>query len=741
MPIIPPRLDDRTYNDLVDEVLARIPAHTPEWTDPRQGDPGVTLVELFAWLTDALLYRVNLIPERQRLVFLRLLGMTMRPALPAGGVVSVQFDNKETRAPVAIRTRAAIEKPVHFETRSELTILPVAGEFYYKRRLSPQEKTQFAPVVPQLRQIYKLNRTPIPYIVTALFAGGQAEPNGFDLIQDTIDRTLWIAILTLKDKPSPEEKEQVRQSLGDGRQILNLGLIPSDDEMGLSEEIGPRAAIQHSWEISRIRDERTQSAAYTPLALIPDSDTTAGLTRPGVLRLILPAKELISAPDNDVRRVLAAGVGDMPPRIDDDGKAQRLIAWVRLQPRQALHSLRLSWVGINAVEIDARTTILGRLVAQSDGSADQEVRLPAAAIEPASLEIQVEEPGLGYRNWQRIDDLALAGRDAAVFSLDSEAGIVRFGNGVRGRIPFSGSRVRVAFMRAGGGAAGNLPAGALGELRGLELASGFPAPRLKVIQGVPTRGGQEAETLGQAEARIPAAFRHRDRTVTAEDYQRLALTVPGVRVGRVEVLPRFKPQQRLFEVPGVVSVLVLPYKDPAGAPNPRADRHFLETVHAYLDPRRPLATELYAIGCEYVPVGISIGLNIQDGAGVQTVTQAVEDALRRSLWPLAPGGGQGEGWELGRTVVNHELEVTIARVPGVSRVNGVNLFGPSGEDWRLIVPVGSGPAQITLARWQLPELLAVLVNPGGGPPTTLDPLPNPFADQDTIGVPVAPEEC
>ena len=63
----PPRLDDRSYDDLVDELVARIPAHTPEWTNPRPGDPGRTLIELFAWLGDALLYRVNLIPERQRL--------------------------------------------------------------------------------------------------------------------------------------------------------------------------------------------------------------------------------------------------------------------------------------------------------------------------------------------------------------------------------------------------------------------------------------------------------------------------------------------------------------------------------------------------------------------------------------------------------------------------------------------------------------------------------------------------
>ena len=83
MPIRPPALDDRSFDDLVADLVRRIPAHTPEWTDPRLGDPGRTLIELFAWLGDTILYRANLIPERQRLSFLRLLGQGMRPAQPA----------------------------------------------------------------------------------------------------------------------------------------------------------------------------------------------------------------------------------------------------------------------------------------------------------------------------------------------------------------------------------------------------------------------------------------------------------------------------------------------------------------------------------------------------------------------------------------------------------------------------------------------------------------------------------
>ena len=97
MPITPPALDDRSFDDLVGELVARIPAHTPEWTNPRLGDPGRTLIELFAWLGDSILYRANLVPERQRLVFLRLLGIPLQPAIPARTVVSLALKDESQK--------------------------------------------------------------------------------------------------------------------------------------------------------------------------------------------------------------------------------------------------------------------------------------------------------------------------------------------------------------------------------------------------------------------------------------------------------------------------------------------------------------------------------------------------------------------------------------------------------------------------------------------------------------------
>jgi predicted phage baseplate assembly protein len=753
MPIRPPALDDRSFDDLVDDLLARIPAHTPEWTNPRLGDPGRTLVELFAWLTDTLLYRANLIPERQRLEFLRLLGLQMRPAVAARGLVSIVLD-EDTAFPVSLQPFATVKGPVAFETRSELTVLPVTAEAYHKRSLTEREAGDLADVVDGLRQVYRLDDRPVPYVTTALFPGGAASAEGFDVVQSAVDGSLWLALLAAK----PELVDAVKETLGGTaearQQLLSVGVAPSIKVPALFEDIGPRARIPHVWEMSTGREISGEPEYLT----LEPLDGTEGLTRRGVVRLVLPRADDIGAPSNDVHLVPDAGVGDRPPRLDDPDKAARLVAWLRLRPTITLETLRLSWVGINAVEIDQRQSIAGRVVGQSTGAADQQVQLPGTGIDSETLVLQVEETDRGYQPWQLVDDLATMGRDASAFTLDSEAGTVRFGDGVRGRIPESGRRIRVGFMRAGGGLGGNLPPGLLTDISARQIDGQNVTRKLKVLQPMATDGGDDAETLDEAERRIPAVFRHRDRAVTEDDFRALAVEAPGVRVGRVEVLARFKPQQRRSGVPGVVSVMVLPFKTTLTPPNPRPDRPFLETVHGHLDARRPLATELYTIGCEYVPLGVSLGITIRDGFGRDTVITAVREAVRRFLWPLAPGGAALTGWPLGRPVRDREIEVAVAQVSGVSGVLGINLFERQADQWMLVeppltlhtktLPVDPGTltrpglvsqVELPLSPWQLPELLSVVVVADSEPPGTLRGVPTAFPGG--IAIPVVPDKC
>lgn len=80
MPLTLPNLDDRTYNELIDEARGLIPTYAPEWTNHNPSDPGITLLELFAFLTEQLLYRQNRITDANMYTFLKLLnGLEWQP--------------------------------------------------------------------------------------------------------------------------------------------------------------------------------------------------------------------------------------------------------------------------------------------------------------------------------------------------------------------------------------------------------------------------------------------------------------------------------------------------------------------------------------------------------------------------------------------------------------------------------------------------------------------------------------
>jgi len=755
MAILPPSLDDRRFDDLVEELISRIPAHTPEWTNPRLGDPGRTLIELFAWLGDALLYRANLIPERQRLVFLKLLGLGLRPAQPARGIVSLAFAKEAERDAHTLSPGGTLKAPLPFETLSEITVLPITGEAYIKRRLSSAEAARRSDVLQGLARIHRIGGALKAYETTPVFAQGRASPDGVDVFAASADRALWIALLAPKAPQADQQEavnEAVKSALGGGDAalppLLSMGVVPALRPPALFEDVTAPTPVPVLWEITT--QGRTEfDTDYLTLPVQPGTDTSNGLARAGTLRLQMPDERQIWAPKNDVGLNPQAGVGDAPPRLDDPERADRLVAWLRLrpQPGQSVEQLPLTWIGINAVEIDQRATVTGRVLGASTGAADQQFPLPMGSVDPDTLRIEVEAPGRGYQPWTRVDDLGAlsadpdVARDATAYELDAEAGTLRLGDGLRGKVPESGMRVRLAAGRFGGGRAGNLPPDSLAELNARRI-DGQPAPPIKVLQPLALSGGEAAETLAVAERRIPARLRHRDRAVTEEDYRRLAFEAPAVDVGRVEVLPRFKPRDRRFHVPGVVSVLALPAATLAPAPNPRPDRPFIERLHAHLSARTPLATELYVIGCDYVAVGISVAVAIRDGYARDQVLLDARESLRRLLWPLAPGGLDGTGWPLGRAVRSRELEVEVSRVPGVDELRGLRLFRRAGDDWQPLPAIAADGAQVlTLQPWQLPELLSVVAIDGTSAPTDLRALPNPFAEADAVAVPVVPELC
>jgi predicted phage baseplate assembly protein len=320
----------------------------------------------------------------------------------------------------------------------------------------------------------------------------------------------------------------------------------------------------------------------------------------------------------------------------------------------------------NAVAAIAAQTVIGEVLGGSDGSPNQTFTLSSTPILAGSLLLQVDE-GQGFEAWTEIEDFFGAGPNDHVYVLDCTSGMVRFGNGTNGAIPVanvssSQTNVVAETYEFGGGARSNVDAGTITTLMtgiaGID-ASGVTNP-------IAADGGTDEETLDHAKLRAPEALKSHDRAVTPEDFELLAREAGPV--ARAKALPLYNPNFPGIDVPGSVSVIIVPN---AASPTPMPSPGLLRTVCAYLDQRRLITTELYVLGPTYVPVAIAVEVVATDDADVAKVQQDVESAIATFLDPLI-GGSDGQGWPFGGTIYYSDL-YRAALTTGVQRVASLTI--------------------------------------------------------------------
>lgn len=764
MPLQPPLIDDRDYRALVDETLARVPVHTPEWTNFNASDPGVTLVHLFAFLTENLIFRANQIPERNRARFLQLLGIPLRTAQEARGLVTFAND----RGPLSVHTLGTdtelLAGQIPFRTVQGLDVLPVEARLYTKRAVrdaSDELKAYYALLYASYGR--DLDTGDLALYQTAAFDPQQGP---FDA-DDTIDRSLWIALLARKDDLADDAAAsiaQVREAIGS--RTLSLGLVPSIDagQRSLNPGNARQTAAENAilFEVAQpnakgeldFATDGTPQPQWRPLDSRYDFDPTRD---PGVIEVSLPsAREM--APWTNLEP-LETGVGDLPPSLEEPALNDRLVTWVRLRVGASV-GLRLNWAGINVAVVRQRETVRSERLADGDGTPDQVRQLARAPVlEDSVVLTSVRDDGASIA-WTAVDDLLAAASEvpagpseqplapATSYRIDAEAGLIRFGDGFAGQRPAAGERLIVRYDVCAG-KAGNVGARTIKE--GPLVPAGVTA-----TNPVATWGGDNPESVSDGERQVQRWLQHRDRLVTAEDFRTIAWRTPGVSIGRIEVLPAWHPDlapAAVGSAPGVVTLMAIPASDPLHPAFPRADDRFLDALCRYLDPRRLVTTELVLRGPVYKGIWVSIGLTVSGGRSSAEVINAVKQRIAAYLSPLPPAGTGFaasstalyardadpalRGWPLDRAVHARAILAEVARVSGVVEVANV-----------LLAPGAGGAVEtVPFTGIELPELLGLSVTTGE--PVDLGTLRGTVTGgsngtgggQPRLPVPIVPETC
>jgi Baseplate J-like protein len=607
MPLTAPVIDDRNYDSIVSEARSLIPRYTPEWTDHNESDPGITLIELFAWMTEMLIYRLNQVPELNYVKFLQLLGIELTPAAPAH--VDLTFSIAPTAAtPVVIvplGTQVAVSgasPPLVFETdralnalRAPIVAVRVFDSFSYSS-VEAQNADPAATYYPFGRNARE----------------GSALLLGFDATGPFPNDQIDLSVLVPEGDP-------------------DMGSYSCDADLS---PVPPPATV--TWQFWH------QHGEWRPVDLVRDD--TRAFTRSGRV-------EFNGAGPEMGKTDLGIGAGDL--------------FWVRALLERSSYELapKLSAVLTNTVAATQAQTVHDEVVGSADGSVSQKLFLRNTPVVAGSLELQVDE-GLGFGDWQEVDDFFASGPKDAHYTLNRTTGQITFGSGDNGRIPVAannriGGNIVARTYRYGGGKRGNVGAGKVTEIQAT-------VPDVeKATNRLPAQLGADEETIEHAKLRAPEELQSKGRAVTAADFETIAKKTPGANVKRAKALPLFHPKFPDTSVPGVVTVIVVPETE---APNPLPNETTLQAVCACLNAARLLTCELYVAPPTYRKVRIEADVVVAPTFDLAAVKADIVQALSAYLNPLT-GGKDGEGWDFGGDVYFSDIAQRIVNTLGVDRLD------------------------------------------------------------------------
>lgn len=478
MPLPAPNLDDRTFQDIVDETKRRIPEYCPAWTNHNLSDPGVALIELFAWMTEMVLYRLNQVPDRLYTKFLDLIGIQPFAAGVARTDLTFWLTTILDRPVIVpegtvVAADAGVGAEVLFSTLQDLRIEPPqlvaaltgtgsgAGEQQYRDVRSTlglgRPVTVFDPLVPG----------------ASLYLGFASSIAGA-LVRLTVSAL-----------------------------VRGVGIRPDDPPLRWSVWDGT------TWRSAPVLRRPGVAGA----ADIAYGDTTGGLNQDGTITL------------------------HIPPRMERLTLREQPAFWLRLEllePRPGQPGYQDSPV-LTSVTVQALGGTVGAehttLVEDEDlgvgtGVPGLELSLTHAPIVARRPDehLRVLSDGT-WTDWVEVADFSRSGPGDPHYTLDGATGTIAFGPRVQhpgaeparqhGAVVPDGARIRMARYRHGGGAIGNVPTNSLRVLR----------QNLSYIGSVtnlePATGGMDPETPANAKLRGPLTFRTSNRAVTVEDFEQL----------------------------------------------------------------------------------------------------------------------------------------------------------------------------------------------------------------------------
>ncbi len=629
-----PDLDDVTFEELREDALKRLPVLAPAWTDHNEHDPGITIIELLAWLVETYGYQLDQVTDEHRRKYLDLVGIRPRPPQRATGVLEVAVtaavdasELEDTSWLLSPKTPVAATRPdgsrVSFEVSAGTRLAPASVD----RVITETDRGRTDHTADNDRG-------------DRHFPGLGRDGREGNVLYLGFDRDPFAA--------------SDRLTLAFHREGDSLAAaLERDDEMAFEP------SLQLQWEHCTRPDAWHDDDVWKPIEI--ERDGTTHLYRSGQLTLAVPTDW---QDEHEAARILGVDIDRYWIRgrlvAEGDGRSSG--------PTRLEHPPLFERIGTNLVPVKhewqatdvplERRTDDEALPADvgphhTTGEANQQFVFPVGPVVAAHVTV-------GDTRWEVVDDFSASSPDDPHCVLDRSAATVTFGDGRRGTIPPVGAEVIADCVTYGGGKAGNLDGEATWQFPAADAVRGG-----RVVES--PSGGEEAEPLADAIARARDRTDRPTRAVTPADFRELALHTPAVDVQRAHAFVETTGDS--CAVPPVTVVVV-----PEAPPHRRRSiptEGFRAAVAAHLREHTLITDRVRVEAPRYVEVSVTTAITLEDGRSSDRVEETIREAVVAFLDPLA--GTTGAGWPFERPVHRSELFALLEGLDGVEDVIDVSV--------------------------------------------------------------------
>ena len=605
-----PNLFQRRFQDLMEIGRAQIPALAPGWTDHNAHDPGITLMELLAWVAEAQLYSLSHVRRDERTAYAALLGISASGTRSATGLI--WSDRKDQQSPAATFRKTQVipeDAPIYLANTDNPIFTPVHSLLWVPGRIDKLETRD-----PRGRKTDYTNaneRDGTPFLPF----GEKAGP-----------RAVLAMKFVCRDKAG---------MFGEDRQNAKNAYWP----------IGVRAASTttggSTGSSPTVREGKTESEPATkskrsPLVatLIANdervqlkiaSDTTQGFLTTGVVLLDL---DNVSKSHTEFTVEFRRPSGfPRPPRI------------VRIEP--------------NVIPIQQGRTI-DQEIHVANGNPDLNFALDVPGLKFASgeepVKVEIQEGGL-RKTWNRCVRLSEQGPDARAYEFDLRTDELTFGNGVNGQIPPAKSQILLTY-KVSDGEGGGVARNRKWRVTGFDRTFG--------VNTDPIAGGTAASDFRQQRRDARARSRSEHALVSSKDIETAATDLSLLEVARVWVV---EPDDRAPRT-GVVTLVAMRTRPDDKEPDePPETPRWLAAIRRMLVARMPLGMRLIVAAPHYRDFTIQAVVEAHQGLNPDTVKKAIETELKKRLAIVGPTPRQP-----GVPVTKRDVAAWLRGVAGVKRV-------------------------------------------------------------------------